>query len=82
VKANFEALVGRAPRDAAASYPYLAGTFCSEAQYADVENFFRERTPKYAGGPRILAQVLERIALCAAFKDRQQAGLSDFLRRQ
>ena len=39
-------------------------------------------TLQFAGGPRILAQVLERIALCAAFKDRQQAALSAFLRRQ
>jgi len=82
VKANFDALVALAPRDAAAFYPYMAGAFCSEAQRADVENFFRDRAPKYAGGPRILAQVLERIALCAAFKDRQQPGLSAFLRRQ
>ena len=81
MKANFDALVGRAPRDAAAIYPRFAGGFCNEAQRAEVENFFRERTPKYTGGPRILAQTLERIGLCAAFKQKQQASLSRFLKR-
>jgi hypothetical protein len=79
MKANFDALAARAPRDTAASWPRLAGGFCSEAQRADVENFFRERAPKYAGGPRVLAQTLERIGLCAAFKQKQQASLSRFL---
>ena len=44
--------------------------------------FFRERSPHYGGGPRILAQTLERITLCAAFKERQQASLANFLRKQ
>jgi len=47
-----------------------------------VEAFFRERAPRYPGGPRLLAQTLERITLCAAFKDRQQASLAAFLGRQ
>ena len=79
VKENFDSLVSMAPLDAAAFYPYLAGTFCSTAQRADVENFFGERSPRFAGGPRILAQVLERIGLCAAFKQKQQASLEAFL---
>ena len=82
MKANFDALVARAPRDAAAFYPRLAGTFCSAGGRADVEAFFRERAGRYEGGPRILAQTLERIALCTAFKDRQLPALTAFLRLQ
>lgn len=82
MKANFDALVARAPRDAAAYYPRLAGTFCSAPQRADVEAFFRERAGRFEGGPRILAQTLERIQLCAALKERQQNQLSIFLRKQ
>jgi hypothetical protein len=81
MKANFDALVARAPRDSAAYYPRLGGGFCSEAQRAGVEDFFRDRAPTFAGGPRILAQTLERIGLCAAFREKQQASLSQFLRR-
>jgi alanyl aminopeptidase len=79
VKENFGALVARAPRDAAASFPRWAGSFCSEAGRAEVEEFFRERAPRYAGGPRILAQTLERIDLCVAFRERQQENLKRFL---
>jgi cytosol alanyl aminopeptidase len=82
MKANFDALVARAPRDAAASFPRWAGSFCSEAGHADVEDFFRERAPRYTGGPRILAQSLERITLCAAFKERQHSRFAIFLGRQ
>jgi hypothetical protein len=82
MKTNFAALAARAPRDAPAFWPRWAGNLCSEAERADVEQFFRERAPRYAGGPRLLAQTLERIALCVTFKDRQQASLSAFLRRQ
>jgi alanyl aminopeptidase len=82
MKANFDALVARAPRDAAAFFPYWGGGFCSEAGRADAEEFFRERAPRYTGGPRILAQTLERITLCAAFKERQQASFANFLGRQ
>lgn len=80
VTENFDALVERAPRDAAAEFPRWGRNFCSEAQRADLDAWFRERAPKYEGGPRILVQVLERIGLCAAFKQRQQASLSRFLR--
>jgi alanyl aminopeptidase len=79
MKENFDALVARAPRDSAASFPRWAGSFCSEAGRADVESFFRERAPRYAGGPRNLAQTLERIDLCAAFKEKQQGKLKRFL---
>jgi alanyl aminopeptidase len=82
VKENYDALVARAPRDAAANFPLWAGRYCSATGRADVEEFFRERAPRHTGGPRILAQTLERITLCAAFKERQQANLSAFLRKQ
>ena len=82
LKANFDALAARAPRDSPAFWPRWANNLCSEAERADVETFFRERAPRYAGGSRNLAQTLERIALCAAFKERQQPRLTAFLRRQ
>jgi hypothetical protein len=81
-KANFDALAARAPRDAPAFFPRWAAGFCSEAGRAEVEDFFGERAPRYTGGPRILAQTLEQITLCSAFKARQQPALASFLRKQ
>ena len=48
---------------------------------ADVEAFFKDRAPKYMGGPRYLAQSLEQIQLRTAFKAAQQESVNDFLRR-
>jgi hypothetical protein len=47
-----------------------------------VEAFYRDRAPRFTGGPRILAQTLEGIALCTAFKEAQQARLAAFLGQQ
>jgi len=46
-----------------------------------MEASFRERIGAFTGGPRILAQTVEAITLCAAFKGAQQASLTEFLRR-
>jgi len=81
MKANFDTLASMAPLDAPAYYPRMAGTFCSAEQRADVESFFRERSPRFTGGPRILAQTLERINLCASLRQKQQASFATFLRK-
>ena len=81
MKANFDAMAARAPTDSAAFFPRFGRHFCDEAQRADLEGFFSERAPRSVGGPRILAQTLERISLCAAFKQRQQASFASFLKR-
>lgn len=81
MKRNFDALVERSPRDAAAQFPRWGNQLCDESGRADMEAFFRERIGKFTGGPRILAQTVEAISLCAAFKRGQQAGLAEFLQR-
>ena len=81
MKRNFDALVARLPRDAAAQFPHWGERLCDQAAHDDMEAFFRERIGKFTGGPRILAQALENISLCVAFKDRQQASLVQFLRQ-
>ncbi len=79
LKAHFDALAARLPRESPARFPMLASGFSDEASRADVEAFFRDKAPKYMGGPRVLAQTLEQIHLRAAFKAAQQESVSDFL---
>jgi alanyl aminopeptidase len=78
---NFDRLAERLPRDAPAWFPWLASDFSDEARRAEVEAFFRDKAPKYTGGPRILAQALEVIQLRAAFKASQQESFDAFLKR-
>ena len=81
MKRNFDTLAARSPRNAAASYPKWGAMLCDDERRADMEAFFRDRMSGLDGGPRILAQTLESIKLCAAFKRAQLSSLSGFLRR-
>ncbi len=80
MKRHFDTLVERLPHDAAAQFPRWGSQLCDQSARDDMEAFFRDRIGKYAGGPRILAQSLEHIGLCAEFKARQQDSLVRFLR--
>jgi cytosol alanyl aminopeptidase len=79
VKRNWDALIARLPTDAGASLPYVAADFCDSEHRADVQTFFDGRSTKYTGGPRILAEVLERISLCLARKPANEASVAEFL---
>jgi cytosol alanyl aminopeptidase len=79
LKANFDRLTSRLPRESPARFPALAAGFSDGEHRAEVEAFFRDKSPKYMGGPRYLAQALEQIQLRAALKSAQQESVSDFL---
>jgi alanyl aminopeptidase len=79
LKANFDRLTARLPRESPARFPSLAAGFSDGERRADVEAFFRDKAPKYMGGPRYLAQALEQIQLRAAQKSAQQESVNDFL---
>ncbi len=81
VKTNFDALAARLPRESPARFPMLAAGFHDAEKAADVEAFFKDRAPKYLGGPRYLAQSVETIRLRTAFRAAQIDSVNDFLRR-
>ena len=79
LKANFDRLVARLPRESPARFPALAAGFSDAGHGADAEAFFRDKASKFMGGPRYLAQALEQIHLHAALKAAQQESVNDFL---
>ncbi|MGH9627960.1 MAG: M1 family metallopeptidase [Bryobacteraceae bacterium] len=85
VKQNFEKLASRLPTqlgaDAGAYLPSAASGFCTIEKRDEAEEFLKERVKKYAGSERQLAQVLEGIQLCAARKEAQEAGVTEFLKK-
>ena len=81
VKDHFDDLVAKLPTDTGSFLPRAAAGYCDNEHRADVETFFKNRSTKYTGGPRILAQVGEGIGLCAAYKDIQEASLVSFLQK-
>lgn len=82
VKAHFDELVAKLPKDAGARLSAMAGSLCSESERAEAESFFTGRSTKYTGGPRILKQTIERINQCAAFYKAQAASVAAFLQRK
>ncbi len=80
VKQNWDALIAKLPTDFGAYLPLIASHYCDVQHRTDAEAFFKDRSTKYTGGPRNLAQVLEGISLCAANKDANQASVADFLK--
>jgi len=78
VKANFDALVDKLPRDTASSFPYYGTALCDESVGPDMEAFFKERSTRFTGGPRQLAQALESLRLCVAYRKLQRPNVERF----
>jgi len=67
---NLETLLARVPTWRKGAVVAVGGGFCSAQRADQVEAFFADRVDAWEGGPRALAQTLERIRLCAAQRAR------------
>jgi len=81
VKQNWDAMVAKFPTDTGAFLPFIAGNYCDADHRQDAKSFFDGRSTKYTGGPRNLAQMLEEIDLCVAYKKAQEPSVSAFLEK-
>ena len=79
VKQNWDALIAKFPADWGAFMPFVASNFCDAQHRQDAGAFFEGRSTKYKGGPRVLAEILEGIDICIAYKKAQQPSLASFL---
>jgi len=79
--AHADALIARLPvLHAAAAPAVFAAGACSEAEAQQVEAHFAARLAALEGGPRALAETVERIRLCAALRAHQsERGFGDAL---
>jgi cytosol alanyl aminopeptidase len=80
VKQNWDTLIAKLPTDSGSFLPYVAGSYCDAGHRQDAAGFFEGRSTKYTGGPRNLAQMLEGIDLCIAYKKAQQPSVTEFLK--
>jgi alanyl aminopeptidase len=79
VKENYDALAARMPEDNVAMLAWSASSFCDPVHRQEVAAFFTERMERAPGGPRRLAQVLESMDLCIAYKAVQGPSIESFL---
>jgi len=88
LKQNYDALVARLPGDAGAFGfgawlpEMVGGSFCDESHAADLEGFFHERSAHFTGGPRLLAQTVESVKLCSAYRSLQEPNVTAFLQKR
>ena len=83
VRANLDKLLSALPRevggDFAADLPRVGNGFCTTAERAELNDFFAPKIQSYTGGPRNLAQTLEKIDLCVARRKALGPDLARFL---
>jgi alanyl aminopeptidase len=81
LKANYDGIVGRMPREATGFMPFFGSEFCDVGHRKDVAEFFAGKVEKLPGGARNLAQALEGMDLCIALRGAQEGSLREGLAR-
>ncbi|MFY0572263.1 M1 family metallopeptidase [Archangium lansingense] len=79
VKENYDALAGRLPEEMVGALAWSAGSYCDPVHRQEAAAFFTQRLERAPGGTRMLAQMLEGMDLCIAFKAAQGSSLESFL---
>jgi hypothetical protein len=80
VKANFEALRKKSPEFGFQKLVGSTGHLCDDASAREVAAFFADPAHRIGSSERTLKQAVEEITLCSAFKKREAANLSTWLR--
>ena len=81
VKERLNALLPRMPSQAGRYLVQVGGAQCDAALKSDVEAVFKDRISMLPGGPRVFAQALERLNLCAQQRETHRLGVVQFLRQ-
>jgi alanyl aminopeptidase len=71
LKREFDQLVPQVPEAHAQSAISLAAEFCDQTHLADAQAFFGERAPRIPAAARQLAETLEKMRLCIAYREAQ-----------
>ena len=74
IMANFDALAKTVGRDTPGGWPFYASGLCSDSDRANVEAFWKERAPNYAGAGRELVQAAEAIQVCMHVRAHADGG--------
>ena len=75
---HLDALLARIPTWRKGAVVNVGAGFCSDARAEELESFFRDKVEDLEGGPRELAQTLERIHLCAAFRTARSGEVTQY----
>ena len=80
VEKNFDAIAAKMPHDYPSSLPGIGAGFCDEEHAVALAQFFRPRAGQFPGTERKLAQAMESVRQCAAFREKEVPGLVQYLK--
>jgi alanyl aminopeptidase len=78
---RYAAAVARVPGEVRAELPYMFLGACDDARRARIDALLAPRVAQLTGGPRNLAKVLERVALCSTQRKANEPMLTAFLKK-
>jgi alanyl aminopeptidase len=78
----YDRLAARVPPDWGRQLLLAAEPLCSEAHQSEVASLFTPKVDAIPGGPRILAQRIEAIALCTAERNLREPSVKSFLEKR
>ncbi len=81
VMEHFDEIAAKLPAPYRAYMAYFLVAACDEDKKPEIEKF-TDRIDKFEGGPRVMAQAMESLSLCAAGKKAQTPGVIAFLKKQ
>jgi cytosol alanyl aminopeptidase len=79
IQEHYDELAARLPEEDEARLARVASDVCDSQHRQALAAFFTERMARAPGGTRTLAQVLESVDLCIAFKAAQGPSIESFL---
>ncbi len=80
VKRSFDPLAAAMPEQYAAGLVWTTTGFCDTARRDEIAAFFGPRVQKLSGGQNNLDRVLDIVNICIGRRERQEAGVSAFLK--
>ncbi|MBP9143645.1 MAG: M1 family metallopeptidase [Thermoanaerobaculia bacterium] len=80
VKRSFDPLAAAMPEQYTAALVYMAIGYCDTAHRDEIAAFFGPRVQKLSGGQNNLDRVLDVVNICIGRRDKQEAGVSAFLK--
>ncbi|MGZ6141714.1 MAG: M1 family aminopeptidase [Myxococcales bacterium] len=80
VEKNFDAIAAKMPHDYPSRLPSIGEGACDEEHAAGLGQSFRPRASQHPGIARKLAEAMEGVRQCAAFREKEVPGLVQYLK--
>jgi alanyl aminopeptidase len=82
LQGEIDQLLPQLPESHAQRLLNIAAEFCDEEHLSQARSFFGPRAAKMPGGPRQLAEALDEVQQCIAYRDVQARSATDFFGRR